>query len=150
VAGLPFDEQTGTVPHREGRVVDLQSGNAVPGVYAAGWIKRGPSGVIGTNKFDSGETISALLGDHAAGRLPAPSADPAGMTRLVAERQPNALTYEDWKAIDRHERALGAPKGRPRVKLTDVDMMVAVALARSTPGGHASDAESLVADGVWL
>jgi ferredoxin--NADP+ reductase len=150
VDGVPFDDQTSTLPHREGRVTELQSGEVVDGVYTTGWIKRGPSGVIGTNKFDSRETVSALLADHAAGRLQPPSADPAGMTALVAQRQPHALTYEDWKAIDRHERALGAGVGRARVKLVDVDAMVAVALARSTPRGSAPDAESLVADGVWL
>jgi ferredoxin--NADP+ reductase len=150
VTGVPFDNETSTLPHREGRVIEPESGEVLPGVYTAGWIKRGPSGVIGTNKFCASETVSALLADHAAGSLQSPATDQDSLAALILQRRPEALAYKDWEAIDRHERALGAQAGRPRVKLVDVENMLAAAVARSSPSGPASDAEALVADGVWL
>ncbi|MGA0123149.1 MAG: FAD-dependent oxidoreductase [Gaiellales bacterium] len=125
VEGVPFDERRCTIPHAEGRALNA-AGAPVPGVYCTGWIKRGPSGVIGTNKKDAVETADALLADLAAGRLPAPAEpDPAAIEALLAERRPEAIGYGHWQAIDAHERALGEPQGRPRVKLCSWDELLA-------------------------
>jgi ferredoxin--NADP+ reductase len=120
IAGVPFDEQRATIPNDEGRVLDRAGGAAMPraGEYVSGWIKRGPSGIIGTNKKDSQETVDRLLEDAAAGKLPEPAhADPDAILALLAERAPEHTTYTHWEAIDEHERGLGEPYGRPRVKL---------------------------------
>jgi len=115
--GVPFDEATGTIPNEGGRVR--------PGLYAAGWIKRGPSGVIGTNKKDAAETVELLLEDARGGALP-----PRGegtLEALLAERGVEAVPYAGWEAIDRAERAAGEPHGRPRVKLCSWDALLAAA-----------------------
>ncbi len=114
VPGVPFHEPTATLPNDGGRVLD-SAGAPIPGLYCAGWIKRGPSGVIGTNKKDATETVGLLLEDAAAGRLPPGSH--ADMAELLEERGVAAVLYAGWEAIDAHERALGEPRGRPRVKL---------------------------------
>lgn len=120
--GLPFDERLGTVPNRGGRVVDPTTGDPIPGLYVAGWIKRGPTGVIGTNKPDAAETVRTMLEDAAAGcTLATPRVDRAELERLVRCRQPNVLTFADWQTIDRLEREAGAACGRPRVKFTSFD-----------------------------
>jgi ferredoxin--NADP+ reductase len=118
--GLPFDEGTGTIPNESGRVV-----GGVPGEYAVGWIKRGPTGIIGTNKRDAQETVNALLADLDAGRLNEP-AEPAreSLEELLAERKPDHVTYAGWEAIDSAERSAGEPQGRPRVKLTSFDELI--------------------------
>jgi ferredoxin/flavodoxin---NADP+ reductase len=117
--GVPFDERTATIPNDHGRVLSGPGGEQRPGEYVSGWIKRGPSGIIGTNKKDSQETVDALLEDHAAGKLPEPAvADPDAILTVLAERAPDHITYAHWEAIDQHERNLGEPHGRPRVKLT--------------------------------
>jgi ferredoxin--NADP+ reductase len=116
--GVPFDERSATIPNDAGCVLDAPGGARRPGEYVAGWIKRGPSGVIGTNKKDSQETIDRLLEDHAAGRLPEPAhADPDAILALLAERAPEHITYAHWETIDEAERSAGEPHGRPRVKL---------------------------------
>ncbi len=127
IDGLPFDERRGVIPNEAGRVLDPGSGEPVPGVYAAGWIKRGPSGVIGTNKKDAQETVDSLLADLAAGRLPADADDPESVERFLSERQPSLVSYAGWEAIDAAERSRGEPQGRPRVKFVRVDEMVEVA-----------------------
>jgi ferredoxin--NADP+ reductase len=126
--GLPFDVSHGTIPNEEGRVQDPATQTAIPGEYVVGWIKRGPSGVIGTNKRDAQETVSHLLEDLSEGRLPEPS-EPAGeaVERLLWERRPEHVTYEGWQAIDRAECAAGEPYGRPRVKFTRVEEMLRAA-----------------------
>ncbi len=129
VPGLPFDERRSTIHNDAGRVTDPQTGRAVPGVYTAGWIKRGPSGVIGTNKKCAHETVGCLLGNLAAGRLPEGSETAAALSRLLAERQPELVDYQKWGAIDVYERDLGATQGRPRVKLTRVGELLRVARA---------------------
>ncbi|HWE83127.1 MAG TPA: FAD-dependent oxidoreductase, partial [Gaiellaceae bacterium] len=111
--GVPFDEGRGVIPNREGRVVG-EAGEPIPGLYCAGWIKRGPSGVIGTNKKDAAETAAHVLEDADAGRLPAGDGD---LEALLVERGLPFVEYAGWEAIDAHERGLGAPHGRPRVKL---------------------------------
>lgn len=121
--GLPFDGRRGVIPNDQGRVIDPRSGETVVGVYVAGWIKRGPQGVIGTNKQDAGETVGTLLEDFAAGRLFLSDADSTYVSRLVAERTPH-VDWDGWKAIDQAEVAAGASSGRPRIKITDRDDML--------------------------
>lgn len=119
--GVSFDEARGVIPNREGRVVDAD-GAFVVGEYCAGWIKRGPSGIIGTNKKDATESVRCLLEDAAAGRIPTPSdPSPEAIEALVAERCPRAVAYAAWERIDSHERSLGESAGRPRIKLTSWD-----------------------------
>ncbi len=125
VDGVPFDERRCVIPHAAGRALDAQ-GAPVPGVYCTGWIKRGPSGVIGTNKKDAVETASALLEDLAAGRLGTPATPTAeAADALVAGQRPEAVAYGHWETIDAHERSLGEPHGRPRVKLCSWDELLA-------------------------
>ncbi len=112
--GVPFDESAGTMPNRDGRVLDAK-GEPIPGLYCAGWIKRGPTGVIGTNKKDATETVDLVLGDVRAGVLPEPSS--GGIDGLLAERGIEVVTSAGWEAIDAVERARGEEQGRPRVKL---------------------------------
>ncbi len=115
--GVPFDERSRTIPNEGGRVV--------PGVYCAGWIKRGPSGVIGTNKKDATETVQLLLADAREGRLP-----PRGggtLEELLADRGVEAVLYTGWQSIDEAERTAGEPHGRPRVKLATWDELLAAA-----------------------
>ncbi len=89
------------------------------GVYVSGWIKRGPTGVIGTNKKDAAETVEAMLEDVERGTLPSPpDPRPESVESLVSERKPAALTYTDWRRIDELETARGEEQGRPRVKFT--------------------------------
>jgi ferredoxin--NADP+ reductase len=121
----PFDEATGTMPNAGGRVLD-GAGAPIPGVYCAGWIKRGPTGVIGTNKKDATETIDLLLEDARAGLLPVSPAD-GSIDALVAERGVEVVTYEGWEAIDAVERGRGEKEGRPRVKLCTWDELLEAA-----------------------
>jgi ferredoxin--NADP+ reductase len=131
--GVPFDERAAVIPNRAGRVLDPASQEPLPGEYVVGWIKRGPTGVIGTNKKDAQETVDALLADLSGssnGHGPAHSPDEpnaASVEELLRSRQPELVTYAGWEAIDRHERALGETAGRPRVKLTRIEDMLRVA-----------------------
>ena len=125
--GVPFDPSTGTIPNDGGRVLD-ETGALVPGVYCAGWIKRGPTGVIGTNKKDATETVDLLLEDARSGVLPERAAE-AGIDALLAERGVEVVLYAGWDAIDRTERTRGEPLGRPRVKLCTWDELLAAARA---------------------
>jgi ferredoxin/flavodoxin---NADP+ reductase len=134
--GVAFDERSATIPNESGRVVGpdgpLVPARVQPGEYAVGWIKRGPSGVIGTNKKDAQQTVDALLEDLAADRHLQPAEpDAESIERLLAERVPALVTYEGWSEIDRHEQALGEPHGRPRVKLTRIDELLRVAAGES-------------------
>jgi ferredoxin/flavodoxin---NADP+ reductase len=121
--GIPFDERRGLIRNAGGRVCE-EDGTSRRGEYAVGWIKRGPSGVIGTNKKCATDTVAVLLEDLAGGRLAEPpeSADEA----WVRARVPGLVTWRGWEAIDEHERARGAAAGRPRVKLVRVPEMLAV------------------------
>ena len=123
--GLPFDERRGTIPNDGGRV--LAGRRAPPGVYCTGWIKRGPSGVIGTNKKDATETVELLLDDVRAGRLPGRAEDAPTLDAVLRERGRDVVTYAGWEAIDAKERAQGEPHGRPRVKLCSWDELLAAA-----------------------
>jgi ferredoxin--NADP+ reductase len=108
--GVPFDEAAGVIPNDEGRV------RGAVRTYCAGWIKRGPSGVIGTNKKDAAETVEVLLADARSGALAAPGGDDLAV--LLEQRNAAFVEYDGWQAIDAAERAAGAPLGRPRVKVT--------------------------------
>jgi ferredoxin--NADP+ reductase len=137
IPGLPFDEVAAVVPNEGGRVMDTLgapgSGQPVPGAYVAGWIKRGPTGFIGTNKSCSFQTVQALVADFNAGKLTDPVAKPAALTKLVHSRQPDVVDSAGWRAIDAAEIAHGADDGRPRNKFTDVaDMLAAAATAPAT------------------
>jgi ferredoxin--NADP+ reductase len=117
IEGLPFHERWGVIPNEGGRVTD--GDKPVRGMYVSGWIKRGPSGVIGTNKKDGTETATAMLEDVEASAVLDPAhADPAAIDALVRTRQPNVVTYADWTRLDELELAKGQEAGRPRVKFT--------------------------------
>ncbi len=123
---IPYHQDWGTILNQAGRVVD-ESGDAVTGLYTAGWIKRGPSGVIGTNKTCAQETVACMVEDLAAGRFNEPE-DPSieGAAALVRMREPEAISYQQWQKIDAVEVAKGETQGRPRVKFTRVADMVSV------------------------
>ncbi len=128
--GVPFDERRGVIRNDGGRVVGDE--RPLRGEYTVGWIKRGPTGVIGTNKKDAQETVDAIFEDLAAGRLHDPPApDPAELDQTLRERQPELVTYSGWSEIDRHERERGERHGRPRVKLTRIEDMLRVAAEQS-------------------
>ncbi|MDX2295057.1 MULTISPECIES: FAD-dependent oxidoreductase [Streptomyces] len=121
LAGLPFDETTGTVPHTAGRV------DGMTGTYVVGWIKRGPSGGIGANRACAAETVGSLLADAVDGRLPQPTGTAKAFGRLARARTGRLVDARGLAAIDRAERARGAAAGRPRVKLATVPELVAAA-----------------------
>ena len=125
LGSLPFDEKRNVIPHEEGRVLD--GGAVVPGFYVAGWIKRGPTGIIGTNKKDAVATVASVLADRDAGILPTP--ERAGQfSALLAERGVPAVTTSGWDAIDAAERALWATRGRDRTTIHDrADLLRAAA-----------------------
>jgi ferredoxin/flavodoxin---NADP+ reductase len=129
--GVPFDERSATIPNDAGRVRNPDGPRM--GEYVVGWIKRGPSGVIGTNKKDAQQTVDALLEDLELDVHLQP-ADPnaESIERLLGERVPALVTYEGWSEIDRHEQSLGEPHGRPRVKLTRIEELLRVA-SREAP-----------------
>jgi ferredoxin--NADP+ reductase len=124
--GLPVDERTGTVPHEDGRV--LRDGRPSPGEYVAGWIKRGPSGVVGHNKHDARETVASLLADVAEGRLRTHGSVDDLVDQLVAGGADPVL-LDDWRAIDAAEVALGATRGRARTTMHERDALLAAVRA---------------------
>ena len=125
LSGVPFDERSGTIPNDRGRVEGADR------TYAAGWIKRGPSGVIGTNKKDATETVELLLEDARAGKLTRPASE-ATLESLLDERGANYVEYEGWQAIDAAERSMGEPLGRPRVKLHRWEKLLETGLKKIT------------------
>lgn len=121
--GVPFDERRAVIPNDAGRVLESPGGEPLPGEYVAGWIKRGPSGVIGTNKADAMESVNWLLADTAR------EVDPQLATReavdhLLESRGVQVVDYQGWRALDRLEVAAGEAQGRPRVKVTDIAEML--------------------------
>ena len=124
--GVPFHDSWGVIPNAGGRVLDSESREPLVGQYTAGWIKRGPTGVIGTNKPDAAETVEAMLADARAGKLLSPTnATAAAAEALVRGRQAHVVTYDDWRRLDALELSHGKEQGRPRVKFTRVDDMLA-------------------------
>jgi ferredoxin--NADP+ reductase len=122
---VPFDERSGTIPNDRGRVEGADR------TYAAGWIKRGPSGVIGTNKKDAAETVELLLEDARAGKLARPASE-ATLESLLDGRDAYYVEYEGWQAIDAAERSMGEPLGRPRVKLHRWEKLLETGLKKIT------------------
>jgi ferredoxin/flavodoxin---NADP+ reductase len=120
--GLPFDEKSATIPHSHGRVEGRRN------EYVVGWIKRGPSGVIGTNKKDSQDTVDTLIADltGAAELADFPDDHADKLAEWLAERQPKLVTDAHWKLIDEHERSAGEPHGRPRVKLPSLAKLLQI------------------------
>jgi ferredoxin--NADP+ reductase len=124
--GVPFHESWGVILNENGRALDPDARQPIVGEYAAGWIKRGPSGVIGTNKPDAAQTVACMVEDLAAGRVLTPEAPaPSSAERLIRARQPRCISYADWLTLNQIEVARGRAAGRPRVKFTRVDDMLA-------------------------
>jgi ferredoxin--NADP+ reductase len=125
--GVPFEERRFVLPNDRGRV-HTPDGDPLPGVYAVGWIKRGPTGILGTNKRDAEETVGRLVEDLRAGTLPEPASPRREQIEaLLAERRPDLVTVEGWRAIDRREVADGQARERPRVKLATRDELLQAA-----------------------
>jgi ferredoxin--NADP+ reductase len=124
---VPFDERSFVLPNEGGRVL-APDGERLPGVYAVGWIKRGPTGILGTNKRDAEETVSRLAEDLAAGVLPQPpKPNREDIDALLAERKPNLISIDGWRAIEARELDRGRRERRPRVKLVSREELLAAA-----------------------
>ncbi|MDV8001650.1 FAD-dependent oxidoreductase [Rhodococcus sp. IEGM 1408] len=127
--GVPFDPATSTIPNDGGRVLTGPGGEPVQGLFTAGWVKRGPTGVIGTNRHCAVDTVNLLVADLEAGALFAPTAtDPQAVRDLLAERGVTVVDGPGWAAIDTSERSLGEASGRERTKLGSREEMLAAAL----------------------
>jgi ferredoxin--NADP+ reductase len=124
IAGLPFDDRKSTLRHEDGRICD-DHGVPIHGLYCTGWIKRGPSGVIGTNRNDSIATVATLLADERADRLPSPVVD-TDLTEFLEAKGVHVVNYARWKAIDECEKAEGARRGKSREKIIDSDSFLRV------------------------
>ncbi|MBI4272107.1 MAG: FAD-dependent oxidoreductase [Candidatus Rokubacteria bacterium] len=123
--GVPFNEKWGVILNEKGRVLDPDTKQPVVGEYTAGWIKRGPSGVIGTNKPDAAETVECMLEDLAQGAVRAPAHPAAAAAEaLVRQRRPGYVSYADWRQLNELEVARGRALGRPRLKFTRVEEML--------------------------
>jgi ferredoxin--NADP+ reductase len=123
--GVPFNERWGVILNQKGRVLHPDTLQPVPGEYTAGWIKRGPTGVIGTNKPDALETVNCMVEDVTQGKMLHPAhPEPANAEQLIRERQPAYFSYADWLRLDTLEVAKGKAVGRPRVKFTRVKEML--------------------------
>ena len=123
---VPFDERHFVLPNERGRVL-TPDGEPVPGVYAVGWIKRGPTGILGTNKRDAEETVSRLVEDLARARCRSRRAGREEIDALLAERTPDLVTADGWRAIDAPELERGRSEQRPRVKLASREELLAAA-----------------------
>jgi ferredoxin--NADP+ reductase len=125
--GVPFDARRGVIPNAQGRVIDPEAHTTRAGEYAVGWIKRGPSGIIGTNKPDSQETAANLLEDATEGKVNTP-AEPsaAAFDAFIRQQQPRVVTFADWQRLDAVETANGEAAGRPRVKFSNVEDMLGI------------------------
>src|SRR6476646_3134997 len=125
IEGVPFDERRGLILNEGGRILDSHDGGHKVGHYTAGWIKRGPSGVIGTNKKDALETVQHLFADVESGTLLSPeNPSPVSVEDLLREKGIRYVSFEDWRAIDQAEVGRGEPHGRPRVKFVRVEEML--------------------------
>jgi ferredoxin/flavodoxin---NADP+ reductase len=127
---VPFDERNFVLPNDRGRVL-AADGAPLAGVYAVGWIKRGPTGILGTNKRDAEETVSQLVEDLRSGALPKPPhPEREQVDALLAQRAPGVVTADNWRTIDSHELERGRTAERPRVKLASRDELLEVSGAR--------------------
>jgi ferredoxin--NADP+ reductase len=132
LADVPYDKRSGIIPNDQGRVKDPERGQMLVGEYVVGWAKRGPSGVIGTNKPDAVETVEKMLADLSIITL-SPTPDPAAIDALLAERQIQVVTIDGWRILDRLETENGKAQGKPRVKFTRIqDMLAALRSATQT------------------
>jgi ferredoxin--NADP+ reductase len=123
IPGVPFDDRAGIIPNVTGRVINGEQ--MVIGEYVVGWIKRGPSGIIGTNKPDAQETADRMLEDLAAGKTLTPSDPmPEGITTLLQNRKIEFVTFADWQILDRLELERGQARNRLRVKFTSNEEML--------------------------
>jgi ferredoxin--NADP+ reductase len=121
---VPFHDRWGVIFNERGRVIDPETKHAIVGLYTSGWIKRGPSGVVGTNKPDSVESVTCMLEDFSTGSILEPSqADAASAEKFIATRKPDYFSYTDWKCLDKLEQERGQACGRPRVKFTSIEEM---------------------------
>lgn len=133
--GVPFDPITATIPNDRGRVIDPLTGQARPGEYVAGWIKRGPNGIIGTNKPDAQETVEALVEDVRDQRLRREVLPAPVFERFLAERQGEVVSFDDWKYLDAREVEKGEELGRPRLKFARVENMLRTLRDRDKAAG---------------
>ena len=139
--GVPVRRRGAALIRNDGGRVTGEDGDPLPGEYVVGWIKRGPSGVIGTNKKDAADTVARIIEDREAGPAQrAADRGPAAIEAWLRERVPGLVTWDGWQAIDAHETGLGEPHGRPRVKLVRVPEMISVAERRTT--SHKPDSAS--------
>ena len=123
--GVPFNEKWNVIPNREGRVLDPETDAPITGLYTAGWIKRGPSGVIGTNKLDASETVKCMLEDLENGTLmDPPQPEAAAAEEMIRLHQPEYVLFDEWLHLDQLEVERGKEKGRPRLKFTVIDEML--------------------------
>ncbi len=133
IPGVPFDERSGHIPNAAGRVLDAPGGRPRPGEYVVGWAKRGPTGLIGTNRADSIETVRMMAEDAAAGRFcPASAPDSESVPALLKKRGVRHVSFQDWKRLDVLELARGKARGKARRKFADVSQMLA-ALGEKAP-----------------
>jgi ferredoxin--NADP+ reductase len=128
--GVGFDERSGTIPNHKGRCLD--GGKPMPGLYVTGWIKRGPSGLIGTNRADSVETVATIVDDLAMLDA-APKPGGAGLGPALSSNGTRVVSYADWQSIDISERDRGRRRGKPREKFTSVADMIAACTAGVRP-----------------
>jgi ferredoxin--NADP+ reductase len=125
--GVPFDEQSYVLPNDRGRVLTPE-GDPLPGVYAVGWIKRGATGILGTNKRDAEETAARVAEDLASGTLASPASTARDQVdALLTQRKPDLVTIDGWRAIDARELDTGREAQRPRVKIASRDELLAAA-----------------------
>lgn len=124
LGGVPFDDSSGVIPNEKGRVLDKTGGNPIPGLYTTGWIKRGPTGVIGTNKTDSGETVSCMVKDIEKKNTLRPGLTSAeGIKELLDEKH---ISYNEWLQVDSFEKKEGEKQGRPRVKVSRLEEILRI------------------------
>jgi ferredoxin--NADP+ reductase len=132
IADIPFDRRRGLIRNAGGRVCD-DDGAPCRGEYVVGWIKRGPTGVIGTNKKDAADTVARIVDDLEAGALGEPGQpDPEALETWLVERVPDLVTWQGWEAIDARESAAGEPSGRPRIKLVRLAELVEASRAAAS------------------
>jgi ferredoxin--NADP+ reductase len=126
IADIPFNDSWGVIHNQSGRIVNPDNGQHLIGMYTTGWIKRGPSGVIGTNKPDAAETVDKMVEDLADGRISQPkNPGPSSVVEMIKQKQPDYFSYDDWLKLDQMEISQGVAENRPRKKFTSVEEMIA-------------------------